>query len=1063
MLSSSFFTSLIRLPKVAFFLGIMIAIWGLVSYFSIPKENAPYIAYGIVNISTPYAGVAAADMKDLVTEKIETKIKNITGITSYSSVSSNGLSTITVEFEPDTDMVKAVSDIRSKVAEAKSFLPTDLEQDPIITEIDSTLTPYMTVVLSGKFSPLELYTFAKDLEKSVEKVSGVSKIDITGGAERQIVVRLDKNKMESLGVGIDEIITVLRNTNKDVPIGDFDIADKTYVVRFEGKFVDTTDIENVVVKTLSNQTNENQLSVISLKDIAKVQEEGKDDAIITRFAVQKSSPENAIFLNISRSTSGDIFSVDAATRKKIEEYAAKNFPSDLHVSYANEVLPNIQQSFSEVFQVGYEAIIIVMLIIFLFVGVLEGIISALIIPITVLFTIGILNIMGASLNFMTNFSMILALGILVDNAIVIVQGIYSNIKQGMDAVSAAQKSVEDFKGPLIAGTLTTLAVFLPLLSLPGVLGQYLSFIPITVSIALASSLFIALFLISSYSATLVPLFSSSQKKTGFIAQKLKDFRNAIDYFIDHIYGVFLNTILPSRTIRLSLLLGSIFLLYLSSFFPISSEQFPAGDSDRLSVIIEKPVGTIQESVLSSVQDIERLLVSFPETKHITTTIHNEKATIDIELLPKDTREDLGLRTSMEIETEINMVLPRIPNAQAQLSSEQKGPPSDSPVAFRVIAEDRKYMEAAKKVTMDLTTIMNQMDGATGVKHNIKEIPGEFRFSVDREKAMKLGVMPDTIAMTMRSIVNGTTATTVTRSGQDIDVIVRYDTEAIDSLDDFKNIMIRSVSGSQIPLSELVIQTQFNGVQSVFTEDGDTAFTISAFLGLKSNGDEGNADDITKQFKEHLGEYSLPEGVQVIDAGESASNAELNNSLAVGGVAAILLMYFIVFFQFQSFLQPIIILQTILFAQIGVNLGLFLFDIPKSLAYTLGLITLFGIIVNHAIILIDQINKNRNAFGKIISYEEVISVVVEGCKSRFHPVIMTGIATIAGLVPLLSVDEFWYGLASTIIFGLITATVLIFFVTPATYIQLEKEKWRTFGLVGVLISFLIVVNIGIGML
>jgi HAE1 family hydrophobic/amphiphilic exporter-1 len=648
--------------------------------------------------------------------------------------------------------------------------------------------------------------------------------------------------------------------------------------------------------------------------------------------------------------------------------------------------------------------------------------------------------------------MILALGILVDTAIVVVEGIEYYLHKGYKPQEAAVRSLHEFKQPLISGALTTLAVFIPLFTLPGVLGQYLAFIPITVFIVITASLFISLLLITSLGAMIMR--PQKIKKNGFsFRRKFNKIQSAIVNF----YGFLLRGFISSRVMRLGALILITALSLGSCALPIPYVQFPTDDANAFQISIKTPVGTAPEQVALLTQEIEERVIKLPETENIFTTINNNTASLYIELIIKEQRQDLGLRQSTKLVSLLQKEYQNFSRADIRVENPQGGPPSETPVGFRVVAQKKQNIPQAQEVAIELTEELKQIEGTQGVRNNIEIIPGDFVYRINRRKAINLGLNPDQLDGVIRTAVKGTTATTISRDNRDIDVTVRYRPEAIAEINDIYGIRVTNNQGRQIRLEQVIEKELTDSLSTVRRIDGKIAFTVSSFL-----TDDGNALEISEEFKQIIIDkydlpedsttFNLPNNVSIEDAGENAEGQEVNNALLNGFVIAVLLMTLVLVIQFNSFLQPLLILATILFAQLGVNLGLYLTDTVKSLAYMIGTISLAGIVVNDSIIIVDQMNKTVGKDNR----KSVIDSIVYAGKSRFIPVILTTLTTSAGILPLVWTDAFWRSLSITVIGGLTLASLLTLFLTPALFIQLRQEKLLTFSMFTIigLIGFLL---------
>jgi HAE1 family hydrophobic/amphiphilic exporter-1 len=594
-------------------------------------------------------------------------------------------------------------------------------------------------------------------------------------------------------------------------------------------------------------------------------------------------------------------------------------------------------------------------------------------------------------------------------------------------------------------------VFIPLLSLPGILGQFLIFIPITVITVLTVALILSLTVLPAYVSVLIPdPHQARRKKSRFPRwNRFGDaFRHWFDDRVDRVtesYRSKLEWLLTKRFRRLTAFAVTILLFILSFRIPLPFELFPSGDSPMMSVSLRMPQGTVTEKTQQPTALVENILLRQPEVSRVRSVVSGSAGDLTIELLTNKDRERKGLMTSKELENKWEPLFDSIARrygATVRIGTASMGPPSEAPVAFRVIAEDRNRLPEAEAVTNELTDLIKTIPGTSGVTNNIEKIPGEFRFRVNRERAVALGVIPEQIPGLTRTALKGQTAATIARDGRDIDITVEFDDSGFTTIEELKRLKIYTPAGVGIELGQVIDIEQEDALSAINRQDGDLAFTVSSLV-----GDGGNAQAITLAAQEKIAALDLPAGVAVADAGENQENAGLIFGLLSGLVIAVLLMFLIIVTQFNAFFQPLLILFTILFAQIGVAVGLYLTDTPRSLPYLIGVISLAGIVVNHAIILVDQINNLRDRRRESGEADIVVPAAVEGGASRILPVVLTTLTTTVGIIPLIFQDAFWEGLSFTIVFGLLFATVLTLFLTPALYVEVETEP-------GVLTAFLL---------
>lgn len=1055
-----FMTYFIRWPKVGYIVTLMILLIGIASAFLIPKENFPNISFGQVVISTVYPGASAVDIDQLITKKIESKIKSVDGIDAINSSSRNGVSSVVVQFEPDADTEKAINEIRSEIDEVKPELPSEVDNGPTIMEIDTSLTPIMAVVLSGEYSQLELSEFAEELQDHLEDVPNVAQVTTSTDVSREIIVELDRNKMEQYGLSAQEVTSQISAANRDVPLGNLDIGDLTYTMRFAGKFVDESDVANVRLRSINGDDGS---AVLYVRDVANVEERGKDSDKIERvFVPDQQYVGDAVMVTVSKDDGTNIFNVADTVREDAKAFAEENFPEDLEVTFSQEADVEVARSYDLLLQSMISAILVVMGLIFVLVGFKEGMIAGMVIPLSFISTITVLNLIGSSLNFMTNFSMILALGILVDTAIVVVEGAHDFIKKGYSPTDAAVLSLKEFRQPLVSGTLTTLAVFVPLFTLPGVLGKFLTFIPVTVFIVLTASLFISLFLITLYSSRFLKPDNPNKKRNivGKFFYGLRKGFNKIQNGIIRGYGAIVAVILKTRIVRLGALIIVTGVFFVSWLIPVQFVLFPDGDANFFQITVTRPIGTVTESVAEYVAPIEKEVIDQPEVKLLTSAINGNSASMTVELIASEDRKLAGLRESQDVVSFLTDSFEKYEDAEIRVRNAESGPPSEAPVVIRIIADNSEVLGEAEAVAEDFKKILEEIPGTAGISDDIDKIPGEINYKVNREKALAYGINPDVVFLQLRSVLQGSKATVINRGTKDIDVTVQYAEADVDTLDEIRALPLLSNTGSYVSLGEITdfeISPALNVVKRV---DRNIAFTVSSLL-----TPEGNAQVVTDEFLKKIENYEMPKGVSYETAGENEENADLLVAMGIAFVVAMFLMFLILVIQFNSYAQPFIILSTIIFANIGVNVGLWLTGTERGLPVILGFIALAGVVVNDAIILIDQINRKKRA--KLVSVEsvkmmtdddevdeakvvdgylkkdELIDVIADSGRTRFNPILLTTLTTVAGIFPLVKVDTFWAGLSYTVIFGLMAASFLTLFITPIVYYQFEREKLVTF--------------------
>ena len=1023
-------------PKIPLFFAGIIVILGSLAAVAISKESAPYIEYGIVTVSTVYPGVGAEDVDLSVTQKLENKIKLISGIDTMNSTSRDGFSSIVLKLETDAVVSEIVSDVRSAVDEAKGDLPSDLDNDPRVSEIDSSGDrPFLKIALTApksNFSDYELSAVAEKLQKKLEKISGVANVKVENKVDTEIKILLNKNKLESLHLSYSQVLSAIQSSEKNTPLGNFSLNKKDYSLRFQGESSEISDLGNIIIGKIGEGTSAH---AVVLSDIATIKVEAIKDAPITRFYSLenknlKKIPENSIILKVARSGGGDIFSTEKKTLEALNQFLKHDKYSEISATPFSKATVQMTKDYWNLFTSFVFSVSVVLLSIFFFIGVREGIIAAAVIPLSFLGTIFILFFLGRTMNFMTNFGMILALGILVDTAIVIVEGASHFIKKGFSPQEAAFKSFIEFRAPLFAGMLTTLIVFLPLFFLPGVVGKFLSFIPVTVTIVLIVALLVSLFIIPALAGVVLKPEISENRKNNFFSNicTREKINTKIDSIIDWYVGI-LKKILTNKFLKYGIFIATFVMLFLSALLPSKFEMFPTEDSDRIAITLKLPEGTDSSLVVKEISQVEDFLKTLPETTIVHTAVEGNIASVLHELSPFKERESLNQRTSHQLETLIQEKFSTSfsEDISFQVQREKKGPPSVFPVGFRVKISDVSQIESGKRVAYDLTELLKKVEGTQGVTHSITEIPGEYRFILDREKAFLRGVDPSQIPFSIRGAVYGNVVSTFRKGDTDLDIRLQLDPKYLKNIDDVLAVEVKD----GVPLSSVVKVVEKSALSSVTRNEGDLVFTVSSFLTK-----DGNAQEITDTVMKKIqaGEINLPEGITIDDASENAENSDLMKAMLVALVMAILMIFLVLVVQFEAFSPPLLILQTVIFAFIGVFIGLYITGTDKSMSFMLGVISLTGIVVNDAIILVDKIRSNVFSGNFATKLESVL----DAGKTRFIPVVLTTITTSAGIFPLIFIDSFWAGLAYTIIFGLSISSLLTLFLIPIGYLLFEKN-------------------------
>ncbi|MDD3646082.1 MAG: efflux RND transporter permease subunit [Candidatus Gracilibacteria bacterium] len=1056
---NSFFTFWVKNTRTSFLIIFLILVSGVFSLYTIPKESSPDIKFGIINIVVTYSGVDPVTMDSLITEKIENEIEDIDGIKKITSSSSVGTSVVTVELDTGIDTRDTMTDIRDKL-DRVSF-PEDAS-DPVVVEISANNTLIYEALLYGDENIFDEFTLtqkAKLIKSKLEGKNGISDIEIGGldnlnwgssgmkSADYEIKVLLDKSKVELLGLSVPEIVSSIKTNNKDVPIGNFELGDLSYDFRFEGELTSLDDLKEVIVK-------QDTYSKVMLKDIAefKLEYPGGD---INKIGFFSKNGYNYVSIVFNKSTGANVFDASRESKTALEKLISedKQFQG-LGVEYSKDMSEAIIKDYENLSSTALSTIVLVFITIMFFVGLREGIIASLLIPLAFMITFIVLDLLGLSLNFLTNFSLVLTLGIAIDTVIVIIEGASEKMKLGFHRKTAILMAIRDFKSPLISGTATTLAAFLPLMFLPGIVGKFLSYIPITVFSTLLAALVLSLTLSSAIFVKFMkskPYFYRDKKSEKNLREEDKEnliidrdekeerlheqftLRERFLNFVGVYYEKLLYNVLTKISYKLSFIFIPFILLILTFVFlspRIGFVLFPSSDESIINIDIKGQSGLSEDYMIQFVPYIDESFESLEEIKVYYTKISNNSISIYVDLIDRDLRKDRGLMNVFQVESFLDEKLGvlRSEGLDVSVAALKGGPPTGSAVGIKLKSDSAQNFDLLKEVTLDFEKYLEVLKGAKNITTSSSDSPGQFVFQFDKEKLSNVGLNQDDILSQVYFFTNPLKAGSIKSSLEDNEIVVLYkDFEETLNPDDVENIIVNTKIG-KIRVGDFANFEFKKAVNSITRENGDVVISVG------SDVEDGYLPTQIQPLLDMFAQdYNYPEGISYIKSGESEENKDLIISTIQSFFIAVFLIFSILVFQFNSFRQPLIVLYSIFLALFGVNVGLFLTGNPYSMTFGIGFIALTGVVVNDAIILIDRLNKGiqyteSHIKGKINYIEQII---IAG-KSRLQPIIVTTLTTIFGILPLALQDEFWAGLGFTIIFGLFVGSSMTLLVTPALY-------------------------------
>jgi len=1022
------------LERRAFTIFLMVALTIASAYaiFSMPKEAAPDVSIPSAIVSVALPGATAADVERLVVDKMEPTLRNVANVNKVTSTASQGLAIMTVAFNQGVDLNVAVQDVRNGVDRTKGDLPTDAT-DPVVTKIETSDQPIFIVAISSPLAPEALTALGEELEDELISIDGVSKVEVAGVRQREISVVVDNDALEQFKLSIGQVIQALRVTNASAPAGTITTDNIRYPVQFRGDLVNVADISEVPITTAGGK--------LVVGDVAQVVNGFEEPSTISHLYSKGEEVTYALTLNIYKSKGGSVLDVSDSIKEKLDELKTSTLKgSNVAVAYdaAKEVRTNIE----DLTNAGRDTVILVMLILFISIGFLESVVSALSIPFSFMIAFIGMWMTGNTINFLSLFSLIIAIGILVDSGIVVVEAIHTNREKGMDKMEAAKEAIRQYAWPLIAGTMTTVAVFFPLFFLSGIIGDYMKTIPFTVIVVLLASIVVALGFVP-----LIALALLRHEESKFAARREQLWRD-----ISTRYRSYLERLFGSKWLQRGffafLAVSFVFAMALPITGMLKVSMFPAIDAERYYISIELPQASTLADTAAAVKQIEDVLVEDPTIDSFTATIgapsvfnswsggtnNTRLANLTVNLV--EDRE----QTSVELAQAARVALSKLPlNATISVQEDAGGPPSGAPVVVKVWSDDTVTLAQA---TDQVQRIIEANPNTRDVSSSLDTDSTQLSIDIDRDRANEYGLSVSDLAATLQAAVAGVKATTVRIGTDDIDVRVKLDLneQYVDPAETtntsaaaLANIPVVTSRGV-VPLGSLVTIGAERSAAQITHEDGSRLGTVQANVKVGQN-----AVEVTGQVQKAIDEAKLPAGVRVTYGGDTEDVNKTFTEMIAALVAGIALMFAILVLEFNAFRTSGRLLLAIPLSLTGVLIGLWLMGQAVSITAMLGIIALGGVLINHGILLLDVMNNLRKHEGA-----EPLEIVLEAATTRIRPILLTTITTVIGMIPLIFVSGMWAPLAYTISFGLLYGTLLTLVLIPLLSYRYEvkQRKKRT---------------------
>ncbi len=1018
----------LKFNTTVYVLLIFIILVGMFSYRALPLESSPEVKIPFMLISTVYPGVSPEDMERLVTNVIERELKDLRDVKEMTSSSSESVSVVTIEFESSVDLDLAYQKVRDKVGKAERSLPADVEE-PEIIEINISDFPMMLVNVSGEYELEELKNVAEGLKDKIEQIPGVLGVDLAGGRDREIQVYLDSAKMEHYGLGVGNVISRIQQEHRTTPAGNLQLGSSKYSVRIPGEYKNVRRMEEIVLKAPGGHH-------VRLKEVGRVVDGFEERATISRI-----DGAECVTLRIKKRAGENIVSIADRIRELLAE-EKPSLPQGIGFTVRHDESEEVRSMVGDLENSIITALLLVLGVLLFVMGVRNALFVAIAIPLSMLMSFIILQMMGITLNTVVLFSLILALGMLVDNSIVIVENIYRHVSEGETRMKAALVGTKEVAWPIIASTATTVMVFLPLMFWPGIVGEFMVFLPITVIAVLSSSLFVALVINPVIASSFLKsrgsrMFDDSGEANGWLISR---YQRLLNWSLDR----------PVRVLAIAggALLGTVALF---GVFGTGVEFFPQTTPERAQVLITAPQGTVLSETDTLVKQVEELAKKEDNIDNIIVNVgmsagtftaggsSTHSAVIDLDFKDRHERTHSTLDTIESLREKLSTLA----GAEYRLQLEKMGPPTGAPVSVNISGPEFEILEAqAKKAE----TLIGTVRGVVDLKSNYEAGKPEIRVEVDRDKAMARKVNTQSISTAVRAAINGIKASVIRDGDEEHDIVVLYDERFRESINDILDIRVTGSDDVQIPLRDVAEVRTVGGFGSINHIDQKRTIALSADVTGRSSTEV--MMDVENLLNDKL---HLPAGYAMNFSGETEDQDESSAFLSGAFGIGVMLMFMILITQFNSLQRPGIILGSVVMSMVGVLLGLMITQNKFGIIMTgMGVISLAGVVVNNAIVLIDYTDQLRKTLG--LSLKEALA---KAGVVRFRPVLLTAVTTVLGLAPMafgvsidfrnLSVDmgaptmEMWGPMAQAVSYGLIFATILTLVIVPVMYLAQERSN------------------------
>ena len=1037
----------LRHRATVFFLTFAVVVLGISAYVNLPREKYPDIDIPVIFVTTVYPGAAPTEVETQITNAVEREVSGVDGVKKLTSRSMESASLVSVEFVSGVDVDAALQRVRDRVELAKVDFPAEAEE-PTVEEINFSQIPILQIHLSGEVGPVRLKTIAEDLQDELETISGVLRADLVGGRKREVKVDVDPERLRNYGLALQDVVDAVRDENVSIPGGDLDLGDTTWAVRVPGEVDDPLDMADFVVASPSGRP-------VYLRDVADVRFGFEDRTSYSRIDRRES-----VAVQIQKRVGANVLEVIERS-KEVVESRSENWPAGVEFVYLADESEEILRQLYDLENSIASGLFLVVLVLMFALGFRNAVFVGLSIPFSMLLTFVVIQLLGVNLNMVVLFSLVLAVGMLVDNAVVVIENIYRFMQEGHGRLEAASSATREVGGAIAMSTFTTVGAFTPLLFWPGMMGDFMGYLPMTVSLALLSSLVVAFTINPTLCSVFMRVVTGHVDRLGVNSPDDivgdEAVREASD---DDPLLVRLGAVIVERYRRVLIwsldhrlatvgaaLAFAVVVLGLYAKFGNGVEFIVEEQPNQIKVDLDMPPGTRLEKTDELARILEQRLEGLTDLRLLATSVGEGSQSDDfgdagatphaarlvLDLVARSERSQSSFRTLEEA----RRLAGTFPGAEVRVDPLDDGLPTGPPVALEISGDDFEVLgDVAERVRQLLETI----PGVVSVEDDFANARPELVVHVDRVGARRLGLDMTDVASTVRTAMNGTEASTYRRGDEEIDVRVRLAESSRMSVEDLERLRVVSEDGDQIPVSAVASVERSSSLPAIVHKNRKRLVTVSGQV-TESNLAVPAREEALRRVADTPD--LLPPGYQLTVGGQQEEEEESKLFLEQAFFYGIFLVMAILVAQFDSVLVPMIIVSSVFMSMFGVLVGLMVMDMPFSIILTgVGVISLAGIVVNNAIVLLDYAEQLRK---RGLARREVL--VRTGLR-RLRPVLLTATTTILGLLPLttgvefdfhsltISTDsessDYWANMGVSVIFGLAFATFLTLVFVPVLY-------------------------------